>query len=91
MMIACQHCGHAVASEAKHCPSCGGVPAEHFRPISTILFTLLAIGAALYYNLQWLAALAIFLPVIRYGIVDHRLRRQRDLLNTPKGPWRQTR
>jgi hypothetical protein len=35
--------------------------------------------------------LAIFLPVIRYGIVDHRLRRQRDLLNTPKGPWSQTR
>ena len=91
MMIACRHCGHAVASEAKRCPSCGGLPAEHFRPISTILITLGLIGMAFYYDLPMLVPVIVFLPVIRYGIVDYRLRCQRDILlsagSPPKGSW----
>jgi uncharacterized OB-fold protein len=81
MLIACKHCGNAVASEAKRCPRCGGEPYLRFKPIRAILaaFVLACVATI---NLpeklsHIVVAACVFLPVVHYYFSDKDLRKRR--------------
>lgn len=48
MMILCQHCEKAVASDAQQCPSCGGKPTHKIGILKAIGFLALAVLIGVY-------------------------------------------
>jgi hypothetical protein len=88
-LISCQHCGHAVASEARRCPSCGGRPIERPRPIAMIFFLFLlsifAIGYLHYPVWFFWALFATAVIAIRASYIIFRYTLQRQATRT--GPW----
>ena len=88
-LISCQYCGHAVASEAPRCPSCGGRPILRPRAIEIILVLFLGIVGFGYYSesspfLAW-AGLAATVLVIPAAYIRLRYDLQRQA--TRAGPW----
>jgi hypothetical protein len=87
-LISCQHCGHAVASEARRCPSCGGRPIERPRPIAAIFVLFIGIFAfgafhyPLFFTWALLATVVISIPA---AYIRHRYDLQRRA--TRAGPW----
>lgn len=88
-LISCQHCGHAVASEAPRCPSCGGRPILRPRAIEAIFLLFFGIFFFGYYSesspfLAW-AGLAATVLVIPAAYIRLRYDLQRQA--TRAGPW----
>ena len=91
-LISCQYCGHAVASEAPRCPSCGGRPILRPRPIAGIFlflffFFFYTFADAHFHYPQFFAWVLLAAAVLAIPAAYIRLRYDLQRQATRTGPW----
>lgn len=76
MMISCQHCGNAAASDARQCPSCGGIPWHRIGPLKAIGFLILGFLIGAYTGDHWFIGVMAAILIFGFAYSNFRLWRQ---------------
>jgi hypothetical protein len=82
MMILCQHCEKAVASDARQCPSCGGKPWHKIGILKAIGFLALGLLIGVYTRDYWLILVMVVILIVGAFYSRYRLNGQHTAYKT---------